>query len=382
MRGKKKKQTAISPPLPADNPGGRVCGVAVSKKAAFIILVLIVLTPPAWAGANFDLPSVAGGIKLPHVGNNYIASFGTMKALGVGTPAAGVTVMPLNNGGLFFTNYGLFVHGGLPGGHSGVVTAFPSTHFAHPIALVLDSCPSNSTCNSSGQYSAMSTNGAAQTSVILPPGVIKGQTVTAGLALFVPYNNSANAFSGTDSAPISFTMTDFTAGTTIETLMLSLNNPSETLQTAVRLTLATATGGLAITPGADFSMNFGTVNGLGFGPSAGLTVVPAAGGVIYSTPYVLQPAFADINSATATIKTFVSTNFAHPAALKLDDAASSPGPYNAIGITAGPPPQINTAPANRRSISLFPGLFFFHGNGATAFNGSDGATLTFTLTVP
>jgi len=373
---------ATFPTLPADNPGGRVCGVAVSKKAAFIILVLIVLTPPAWAGANFDLTSVAGGITLTQVGNNYIASFGTMNALGVGTPAAGVTVIPLNNGALYFTNYGLFVHGGLPAGHTGVVTAFASTNFAHPIALVLESCPSNSTCNSSGQYSAMSTNGAAQTSVILPPGVIKGQTVTAGLAIFVPDNNSANAFSGTDSATISFTMTDFTAGTTIETLMLSLNNPSETLQTAVRLTLATATGGLAITPGADFSMNFGTVNGLGFGPSAGLTVVPAAGGVIYSTPYVLQPAFADINSATATIKTFVSTNFAHPAALKLDDAASSPGPYNAIGITAGTATQITSAAANRSSITRFLGLFVSNGNGATAFNGSDGATLTFTLTVP
>src|SRR5260221_9536832 len=193
MRGKKKKQTAISPPLPADNPGGRVCGVAVSKKAAFIILVLIVLTPPAWAGANFDLTSVAGGITLTQVGNNYIASFGTMNALGVGTPAAGVTVIPLNNGALYFTNYGLFVHGGLPAGHTGVVTAFASTNFAHPIALVLESCPSNSTCNSSGQYSSMSTNGEAQTSVNNPTRVIKDQPRTAGLASFFTTTTSSRA---------------------------------------------------------------------------------------------------------------------------------------------------------------------------------------------
>src|SRR5258707_13928722 len=177
-------QSASSPPLPADKVGGGVWGVVDSKKAALVFLLLIVLTAPAWAGANFDLTSAAGGITLTQVGNNYIASFGTMNALGVGTPAAGVTVIPLNNGALYFTNYGLFVHGGLPAGHTGVVTAFASTNFAHPIALVLESCPSNSTCNSSGQYSAMSTNGAAQTSVILPPGVIKGQTVTAGLAIF------------------------------------------------------------------------------------------------------------------------------------------------------------------------------------------------------
>ena len=60
----------------------------------------------------------------------------------------------------------------------------------------------------------------------------------------------------------------------------------------MRLTLATATGGLTISPGADFSMDFGSVNGLGFSPSAGLTTVAATGGVVYSTPYLLQPAFS------------------------------------------------------------------------------------------
>src|SRR4029077_18676642 len=137
--------------------------------------------------------------------------------------------------------------------------------------------------------------------------------------IFVPDNNSANAFSGTDSATISFTMTDFTAGTNIETLMFSLNNPPESMQTAVQLKLATAAVGVAVTPGADYSMNFGNVNGMGFGPGPGLTVVPATGGGIYLTPYLVKPPFSDINSATATIKTFVSTNFVPPAILKLDD---------------------------------------------------------------
>src|SRR6266853_4503714 len=264
---------ATFPTLPADNPGGRVCGVAVSKKAAFIILVLIVLTPPAWSGANFDLTSAAGGITLTQVGNNYIASFGPLNALGIGTPAGGVTVIPVNNGALYFTPYSLFVHGGLPAGHTGTVSAFASSNFGHPIALILQSCPSTSSCNTAGQFSSMSINAGAQTAVIPAPGVAKNQTVTAGLAIFVPDNNGANAFSGTDSATISFTMTDFTTGTTIETLQLSLNNPSETLQTAISLTLATAAGGLTVTPGVDFSMNFGNVNGLGFGPGAGLTTL-------------------------------------------------------------------------------------------------------------
>jgi hypothetical protein len=218
--------------------------------------------------------------------------------------------------------------------------------------------------------------------VIPAPGVAKGQTVNAGLAIFVPDNNGANAFSGTDSTTISFTMTDFTTGTTIETLQLSLNNPSETLQTAVRLTLATAAGGLTVTPASDFSMNFGNVNGLGFGPGAGLTTVASAGGVIYSTPYLLQPAFTDFTSTTATIKTFVSTTFAHPTILVLRDAAASAGPYANIGTTAGTATQITNTAASRSSITRFLGLFVSNVNGATAFRGSDSATLTFVLTVP
>src|SRR5258707_3142609 len=375
-------QSASSPPLPADKVGGGVWGVVDSKKAALIILVLIVLTPPAWPGANSDLTSAAGGITLTQVGNNSIASFGTLNALGIGTPAGGVTVIPLNNGALYFTPYSLFVHGGLPAGHTGTVSAFASSNFGHPIALILQSCSSTSSCNTAGQFSSMSINAGAQTTVIPAPGVAKGQTVTAGLAIFVPDNNGANAFSGTDSATISFTMTDFTTGTTIETLQLSLNNPSETLQTAISLTMATAAGGLTVTPGVDFSMNFGNVNGLGFGPSAGLTTLAAAGGVVYSTPYVLQPAFTDFTSTTATIRTFVSTNFAHPTILILRDAAAGAGPYNNIGTTAGTATQITNAAASRSSITRFLGLFVSNANGATSFTGSDSATLTFTLTVP
>jgi hypothetical protein len=110
--------------------------------------------------------------------------------------------------------------------------------------------------------------------------------------------------------------------------------------------------------------------------------VAAAGGVVYSTPYVLQPAFADFTSTTSTIRTFVSTTFAHPTILILRDAAASAGPYNNIGTTAGTATQITNAAANRSSITRFVGLFVSNTNGATAFQGSDSATLTFTMTVP
>ena len=305
-----------------------------------------------------------------------------MNALGIGTPASGVTVIPLSNGSLYLTNYSLFVHGGLANGQTGYVTAYASTNFGHPLALILQSCPSSSSCNASGQYATLSTNVGAQTTIIAQPGIAKGQTVNAGLAIFVPDNNGAAAFNGTDQAVISFTMINNNNGTAIETLTLSLNNPRETLQSAVQLTLASATGGLSITPGADYAMNFGNVNGLGFGPANGLTVTAATGGVVYSTPYLLQPAFSDQSNTTATLSVFVRPNFAHPAALQLQDSASSTGPFTTIGTSAGGAVVISTVAANRSTITRFLGLFVSNVNGATAFNGSDAATMIFTITVP
>ena len=64
------------------------------------------------------------------------------------------------------------------------------------------------------------------------------------------------------------------------------------------------------------------------------------------------------------------------------DSSASGGPFNNIGLTAGTATQITNAAADRSSITRFLGLFVSNVNGATSFRGNDGATLTFTLTVP
>jgi hypothetical protein len=303
-----------------------------------------------------------------------------MNALGLGTPLAGLTVTALSNGAIYFTPFQVRFQG-LGGGKTASLTAYVSTNFAHPAAQIFQNCPSTAACTTSGGYSTMSTVQAAPSTVVASMG---NTTVTAGLGIFLPDNDGASAFSGVDNTGvITFTMRDLSNNNVLATATFSFNaTPNNTVQTAVRLTLATATGGLTVTPAADYSMNFGNVNGLGFGPGAGLTTLAAAGGVIYRTPYVLQPVFTDFTSTTATIKTFVSTNFAHPAILVLRDAAVTAGPYANIGTTAGTATQITNTAANRSSITRFLGLFVANTNGATAFTGSDSATLTFTLTVP
>jgi hypothetical protein len=255
----------------------------------------------------------------------------------------------------------------------GQVTATLSSNFGQQAAFTAESCPAPAGCTSSGSYSVLTT-----TSNNTIATMNDGQTLAAGLAIFLPDNDGASAYSGLDTAQITFTITDTKNGHSGSvTLTITVQS-----QTALQLTLGTAPGGATIASTADFSLNFGNVNGLGIGPGAGLTTTSVAGGMIYYTPYLIQPAFSGMNSTTATINAAVSTNFAHPAVLALNDATSSGGPYTAISTAAGTPTQITASATDRSSITRYLGLFVSNFNGASAFNGTDSATLTFTMTVP
>lgn len=324
-----------------------------------------------------QLLPVPGGLTGSQIGNNYFTSFGTMNALGIGTPAAGLTVAALTNGALYFSEYQIVLFG-LPANHKAAVTAYVSTNFAHAAAEILENCPSTVTCTSSANYSAMSTNAGAPTPVIPSPG-IGNATATVGIGIFVPDNNGATAYTGTDTAALTLTMTDLNTNTVVATALVFLNSPAETVQDAVQLTLGTAVGGLTISPASDYSTNFGNVNGLGIGAGAGLTTVSVAGGTVYSTPYLLNPVYSDFSSTKATVKVALTANFAHPAVLSLEDAAASSGPFTQI--TAAPV-QITAAAADRSAITRYLGLLVSNANGAGVFTGADSASLTFTLTVP
>ncbi len=256
--------------LPVVKSGGKVCGASFARPLSSIIILAvaaIALSKPAAAqNGTFTVSAAPGGITFAGGGGHtHSGQFGTMNALGIGTPGAGVTVIPLTNGALYLTHYQITISG-LPNPHHGAVTAFVNSNFTHPAALIMQSCPSSSTCNASGNFSAISLLAGAPTTVVAAPG-ISNQTVTVGLAIFVPDNNGAASFTGVDTARITLTATDTTNNKNFATAEIRLDTPvGETVQSAVRLTLATATGGLTISPSADFSMDFGSVNGLGFSP--------------------------------------------------------------------------------------------------------------------
>src|SRR5579884_808111 len=370
-------------PLPVVKSGRKVCWLScVSSHQALIILFFTVFLTArqAQAAPSFTLNQAPGGLGGTLVGTNYRNTFGNMNALAIGAAQSGLTVTALTNGAIYFTPFQVQFQG-LGGTQRASLTAYVSTSFAHPLAQIIQNCPSTATCTTSAGYGTMSTVQAAPSTVVANLG---NATVTAGIGIFLPDNDGATAFAGVDNgAVVTYVMRDVSNNRTLATATWSFDaTPNNTVQTAVRLNLASATGGLTVIPNADYSMNFGNVNGLGFGPATGLTTVAASGGVIYSTPYLLQPAFSDFTSTTATIKVFASSNFAHPNSLNMRDGTASAGPFTSIGTTAATATQITTTAADRSSITRFLGLFVSNINGATSFRGGDNATLTFTITVP
>jgi len=349
----------------------------------------IVLRPLGGVAAISSQPSVpsrrgagkgsrAAAPAAPAAAPTATFSFGTVNALGLGTPANGITVSALSNGALYFFAVQVTING-LPNGDKADITGFISTNFTHSTAEVMENCPSNNNCNLAASYSAYSLNAASPSMVVPPPGVPNGTAATIGFGVFVPDNDGANAFTGNDTATVTLNATDTTTGLSAGTATV-LFTP-QTVQDAVQLTLSTAPAGLTVTAASDYSMNFGNVNGLGIGPAAGLTTVAVAGGMIYSTPYLLNPAYGDFTSTTGTIKVYVSTNFAHTTVLTMEDAAASGGPYNAISTNAGAQTAITTTAADRAAITRYLGMFVSR-NTVAPFLGADNATLTYTLTVP
>jgi hypothetical protein len=354
----------------------------VFRLTTFIFTMYFLLFVAEASGQSFQLLASPGGITGVLVGSDYVNTFGNMNALGIGTPGTGLTVAALSNGAIYYSQFQV-QFAGLANGHKASLTAYVSINFAHPGAQVVENCPSTGACTTSGGYAAMSTAAGAPSNVVAAPGMGNGTAVTVGIGIFIPDNNGATAFAGVDtSAVVTYRMTDLSTNRVVATATWTFNGtPSQTVQNAVRMSLGTATGGLTITAASDYSTSFGNVNGLGISPGAGLTTVSAAGGTIYSTPYLFNVAFTDFSSLTATIKAYVSVNFAHPTNLQLQDAALGAGPYTALSTTAGSPTILTTTAANRSANTRYLGLLVYQ-KPTTPFMGTDNATVTYTLTVP
>jgi len=378
---------------PRERHGGswfqpREGGTAAFLHSSLLIVAMLLATP--LAGGTLTLQQASGGIAISGVHPNFSGTLGNVNGLGVGTPSAGVSLITagVTGGVLYTTPYVMYISGV---GSNRIVIAYVSTNFTHPTALILYSCPINTSCTTFSNFSVLSTNAAAPTTIIPSPGVGNDSSSTATLGLFVANTNGAGAFTGSDSATITFVTKRVSNGTTDDTVSLTLSN--ETVQTAVQLLMAAA-GGLSITTGSgtDYAMNFGNVNGLGVGtPTSGLNVNACSGtcpgtGEVYWTAYQLQPSFSSFASTTGQLTTYVSTNFTNFSTLQLGTVSSSGGSYAAISTSSASPTTLTASASSYVSTGNaytgYLGLFVAVINGAGAFNGSDNAILTYTLTVP
>lgn len=173
---------------------------------------------------------------------------------------------------------------------------------------------------------------------------------------------------------------------------------SANVQKAVQLTLSTGTTAaahcaVAAGAGTDYSMNFGTVDGLGI--NAGncnkfSPVTPGSTNAVYWSDYQLTPVFSSQSVTTNTITAQVTTTFGGVAngtsnlILVRDTANSatlpaSAGSFTAVGSASAD--TIATNATNGNAITRYIGIAVTPANGASVLTGAQSATVTFTLTV-
>jgi len=169
-----------------------------------------------------------------------------------------------------------------------------------------------------------------------------------------------------------------------------------TIQSAVQLTLSTGTAAVthcAVTPGggADFSMDFGTVDALAINAGNCNKFAPTTPGTtdaIYWSDYNLNPVFtSQAATATPNVKAFVSTNFAsnniYIARSATSTSATVPAAatdFAPMSTTAATPDTIVSPVASGTAATRFIGVGVKPTNGA-GLTGAQTATVTFTLTV-
>ncbi len=371
--------------FPAEIRGGHCLGLLArasrpSRWLDRLAICILLLAAAPFCEAQLTLSTAPGGVAVTGGNPNYAMNFGNANGLGVGTPTAGATILTgasVTVGGRPQT--GVIYRSPLDLQSAGVkptanFTAVVTTNFSHTFQFAAMICPANGACSSAGGYNVISTNSGAPDTVAT--AVPDRTTVIANVGIFIGHIDGWNAFAGSDTVVITFKSSN---GSTSKTSTLTITITS---QTAVQFTLATAPGGLTITPASHHAMNFGNVNGLGIGPAAGLRVSSASGGKLYSTPYLLQPAFCSFSSTRGTLKVYVSTDFAHPSQLELRDSSAAGRRFRAISKSAGSQTTITSAASSGSTVTRYLGLFVSNANGPTIFTGADNATLTYTLVVP
>jgi hypothetical protein len=354
-------------------------------RGAAIALILILCGSGAAVAAptpSMKLASSASGVTLGGTTNAATMNLGNGNGLAVGTATSGVSRVGLATGPLYSSPFSISLTG-WGNNPSLTVTAYLSANFAHgsgtsPQLRAMYCVASD--CTSAANQLALSTSPIAPSTLRSAAG---NGSFTVSVGALIAYLNGSSAFTGTEMATIVLTASDANdiAHTDLATLTIT-----STVQQAVSFTLDTATA-VSVTDGTTTSylVDFGTVDAFGVSTGNGATRSVTGTGTLYSTIYLIRPAFSSMTASAATVRMFVSSNFAHTGLLQLQD--SSTGTSNnfaaiSTNAAAGSQTVVTSSAQSKLDITRHLGLFVSHLNGANAFVGADSAVITYTLIVP
>lgn len=353
------------------------------RTIALASLVLLMCAKPALAAPSITLASSASGVVLGGTSTAATMNVGNGNGLGVGNAAGGVQRVLLASGPTYSSPLTLTVSG-FGGGSSMTITAYVSTNFAHGAGatpLMRATYCTAADCTVAANHLTLSTSSATPSAI--RSGVANTASFASNVGALIVYINGATAFTGTETATITFKAVDVNNPTRTATATLAI---STTVQTAVQFSLDTSSA-LTVSGGSptDYLIDFGTVDGLGVSSGNGATKSVTASGALYSTSYLARPAFSSFSSTTGTVRMYVSSNFAHTSLLQLQASTTgTTNSFSAISTNSAPGSQtvLSGVAASRGDITAYLGLFAFALNGAGAFVGADTAVITYTLIVP
>ncbi|MBI2677680.1 MAG: hypothetical protein HYX28_02750 [Candidatus Koribacter versatilis] len=355
--------------------------------AMLALLGLAVLVVPAAQAAQVTINLTTNG--LPVGGSKaagYTWNMGAMNGLGVGTPAANVTIAtPISATGAIYESSINFVISGLPGPHLTAIKGFVSTPFPAAAVNALRAVGCSNNCGAAAGSYAVLGNSLA-TAATLQTSTDNG-TVIGNIGIQALNLNGASAFTGSATVTVSIVALDTTNGNTdTVTLAITVNS-----QNAMRLALSTgaAAPNCTVSPANNigpYSINFGSVNGVGVTSSACVQTT-GTNPVVYFTNYRVTPTWSGFTSGTnGTLTAYVSTDFVNNTFLKIREAATSAGLTTNMSTNAGAPQTLGTAgaivsatPLSRvLGVAVTPNNTFVPAGGGT----SDSAVITYTLMVP
>jgi len=352
-------------------------------RIALLTLLAVSMCAGAASAATISVSSLASGVTLGGSGTAGTMNVGNGNGLGVGTAATGVQRVVLASGIAYTSPFNIGLSG-WGGGAAVTVSAYVSSNFAHGgggTPLMRATYCLAADCTVAANHQFLSTSSAAPSTV--RTGATNNTTFSTNAGGLIVYVNGGTAFTGAETATITFNAVDLNNTTHTASATLAV---STTVQTAVQFSLDTASG-LSVTAGSttDYLLDFGTVDGLGVSSGNGATKSTSASGARYSTSYLVRPAFSSMTSTTGTVRMYVSSNFAHTALLQLQDSTTgASNSFSAISTNSAAASQtlISAAAASKTDITRYLGLFVFAVNGAGAFVGADSAVVTYTLIVP